>query len=79
MPKRIAQDWEELERDLHAAGVSPEAIESGALAIRPTAELDGMQRTFLFVAGHGGSIVRALNRVYDMDTMRQLRQLSEVP
>jgi ribosome-binding protein aMBF1 (putative translation factor) len=30
MPKRIAQDWEELEQDLHAAGVSPEEIESGA-------------------------------------------------
>lgn len=33
MPKRIAQDWEELERDMHAAGVSPEEIESGALAL----------------------------------------------
>ena len=33
MPKRIAQDWEELERDLHAAGVSPEEIESGARAL----------------------------------------------
>lgn len=33
MAKRIAQDWEELERDLHAAGVSPEEIESGARAL----------------------------------------------
>jgi hypothetical protein len=33
MPKRIAQDWEELERELPAAGVSPEEIESGALAL----------------------------------------------
>lgn len=30
MPKRIAQDWEDLERELHAAGVSPEEIESRA-------------------------------------------------
>jgi hypothetical protein len=33
MPKRIALDWEELERRLHAAGVSPEAIESGGHAL----------------------------------------------
>ncbi|MGH3305779.1 MAG: hypothetical protein ACRDOK_29780 [Streptosporangiaceae bacterium] len=33
MPKRIAQDWEELERSLHAAGVSPEEIDSGARAL----------------------------------------------
>jgi hypothetical protein len=26
MSKRIAQDWEELERDLRGAGVSPEEI-----------------------------------------------------
>jgi len=30
MPKRTPQDWEELERELHAAGVSPEEIEAGA-------------------------------------------------
>ena len=30
MPKRIPQDWETLEQELHAAGVSPEEIESGA-------------------------------------------------
>jgi len=30
MPKRIAQDWETLEQELHAAGVSPEEIEAGA-------------------------------------------------
>jgi ribosome-binding protein aMBF1 (putative translation factor) len=30
MAKRIAQDWETLERELHAAGVSPEEIETGA-------------------------------------------------
>ncbi|MGH3298081.1 MAG: hypothetical protein ACRDP7_40450 [Trebonia sp.] len=30
MPKREPRDWEELERELHAAGVSPEEIESGA-------------------------------------------------
>jgi DNA-binding XRE family transcriptional regulator len=30
MPKRTPRDWEELERELHAAGVSPEEIEAGA-------------------------------------------------
>ncbi len=30
MPKRNAQDWEVLEQELHAAGVSPREIESGA-------------------------------------------------
>jgi DNA-binding XRE family transcriptional regulator len=30
MPKRIARDWEELERELHVAGVPPEEIEVGA-------------------------------------------------
>ena len=30
MPKRIPQDWEDLERELHAAGVSPDEIEAGA-------------------------------------------------
>jgi hypothetical protein len=30
MAKRIAQDWETLERELHAAGVSAEEIETGA-------------------------------------------------
>jgi ribosome-binding protein aMBF1 (putative translation factor) len=30
MPKRIAQDWEDLERELHAAGVTPNEIEAGA-------------------------------------------------
>ena len=30
MPKRTARDWEELERELHMAGVSPEEIEAGA-------------------------------------------------
>jgi hypothetical protein len=30
MPKRTAQDWEILERELHAAGVSQAEIEAGA-------------------------------------------------
>jgi ribosome-binding protein aMBF1 (putative translation factor) len=30
MPKRTPQDWETLERELHAAGVSPAEIETGA-------------------------------------------------
>ena len=30
MPKRTPLDWEDLERDLHAAGVSPEEIDAGA-------------------------------------------------
>jgi ribosome-binding protein aMBF1 (putative translation factor) len=30
VPKREPRDWEELERELHVAGVSPEEIESGA-------------------------------------------------
>lgn len=30
MPKRTPVDWEDLERELHAAGVSPEGIEAGA-------------------------------------------------
>ena len=30
MPKRTPLDWEDLERDLHAAGVSPAEIEAGA-------------------------------------------------
>ena len=30
MPKREPQDWEDLERDWHAAAVSPEEIEAGA-------------------------------------------------
>ncbi|SRR5712691_5789765 len=30
MPKRTPVDWEDLEHELHAAGVSPEEIEAGA-------------------------------------------------
>jgi ribosome-binding protein aMBF1 (putative translation factor) len=30
MPKRTPQDWEDLERDLHASVVTPEEIEAGA-------------------------------------------------
>ncbi|WP_149262631.1 helix-turn-helix transcriptional regulator [Actinomadura sp. K4S16] len=30
MPKRTPQDWEILEQELHAAGVSPSEIETGA-------------------------------------------------
>jgi DNA-binding transcriptional regulator YiaG len=30
MPKRTPLDWEDLERELHAAGVSPGEIEAGA-------------------------------------------------
>jgi hypothetical protein len=30
MPERTPLDWEDLERELHAAGVSPEEIEAGA-------------------------------------------------
>jgi hypothetical protein len=30
MPKRTPQDWETIERELHAAGVSPGEIEAGA-------------------------------------------------
>ena len=30
MPKRTPQDWETLEQELHAAGVSPAEIEAGA-------------------------------------------------
>jgi ribosome-binding protein aMBF1 (putative translation factor) len=30
MPKRTPLDWEDLERELHAAGVSPSEIEAGA-------------------------------------------------
>lgn len=30
MPKRTPLDWEDLERELHAAGVSPDEIEVGA-------------------------------------------------
>jgi len=30
VPKRTPLDWEDLERDLHAAGVSPAEIEAGA-------------------------------------------------
>ncbi len=33
MPKRIPLDWEDLERELHAAGVSPEEIDAGARVI----------------------------------------------
>ena len=33
MPKRTPLDWEDLERDLHAAGVTPEEIEAGAREI----------------------------------------------
>jgi ribosome-binding protein aMBF1 (putative translation factor) len=33
MSKRIARDWEDLEQELHAAGVSPEEIEAGARAL----------------------------------------------
>ena len=31
MPKRTPQDWETLEQELHAAGVSPAEIEAGPL------------------------------------------------
>jgi DNA-binding XRE family transcriptional regulator len=37
MPKRIARDWDELERELHAAGVSPEEIQVGARQLLATA------------------------------------------
>ena len=30
MPERTPLDWENLERELHAAGVSPKVIEAGA-------------------------------------------------
>ena len=30
MPKRTSLDWEDLEHELHAAGVSPSEIEAGA-------------------------------------------------
>jgi ribosome-binding protein aMBF1 (putative translation factor) len=30
MPKRTPQDWEPLEEELHAAGVTPEEIQAGA-------------------------------------------------
>lgn len=30
MPKRAALEWEVLEQELHAAGVSPEEIDAGA-------------------------------------------------
>ena len=30
MPKRTPLDWEDLERELHAAGVAPEEIDAGA-------------------------------------------------
>jgi hypothetical protein len=30
MPERTPLDWADLERELHAAGVSPEEIEAGA-------------------------------------------------
>jgi hypothetical protein len=30
MPHRTPLDWEDLERELHAAGVSPEEIETGS-------------------------------------------------
>jgi DNA-binding XRE family transcriptional regulator len=33
MAKRTPQDWETLERELHAAGVSPEEIQAGAQAL----------------------------------------------
>jgi DNA-binding XRE family transcriptional regulator len=36
MPKRTPRDWEELERELHAAGVSPEEIEAGARKLLAT-------------------------------------------
>ena len=37
MPKRTPRDWEELERELHAAGVSPKEIEAGARKLLATA------------------------------------------
>jgi DNA-binding XRE family transcriptional regulator len=33
MPRRAARDWETLERELHAVGVSAEEIEAGARAL----------------------------------------------
>jgi hypothetical protein len=41
MPKRTPQDWEALEQELHAAGVSPAEIEAGAR--RLLAEARGYQ------------------------------------
>ena len=41
MPKRTPLDWEDLERELHAAGVSPEEIEAGAR--QPLAQARGHQ------------------------------------
>ena len=35
MPKRTPLDWEDLERELHAAGVSPEEIDAGARQLSP--------------------------------------------
>jgi hypothetical protein len=41
MAKRSAQDWEDLEHDLHAAEVSPDEIEAGAHASGPGARPPG--------------------------------------
>jgi hypothetical protein len=30
MPKKAAQDWENLEQELHSAGVDPAEVEAGA-------------------------------------------------
>jgi hypothetical protein len=34
MPKRTPLNWEDLEHELHVAGVSPEEIEAGAREMR---------------------------------------------
>jgi hypothetical protein len=37
MPKRTARDWDELEQELYAAGVSSEEVEAGARKLLATA------------------------------------------
>ncbi len=68
MPKRIAQDWEALERELHAAGVSPAEIEAGAR--RLLAQARGQQPA----AARAGTWVAASRR-YDASDNSAAREI----
>jgi hypothetical protein len=59
MPKRAPQDWETLERELHAAGVSEAEIEAGA------------RRLLAEARGHQLAEARSISGRYQIADRRQ--------
>src|SRR5208282_3803972 len=57
MPERTPLDWADLERELHAAGVSPEEIEAGARRLAETRKQLGLGQKQI-AAAMGVSVAR---------------------